>query len=78
MTKNNETATKLDDGNEVKIGDLREGTGGMRVRVRVNAIDADGKKAECTLVRSGTKKTLTIDTLTKAYKLVERNSGASS
>jgi ribosomal protein L21 len=50
---------------EIKVGDVLEGTGGMRVQVRVDAID--GNKVECTLVRSGKRKAMTLATLRKAY-----------
>ena len=55
---------------DVRPGDTREGIGGMRVRVRVLRIRE--KDADCVLVRSGTPKVLTMQTLRKSYRLVSR------
>lgn len=59
------------DENDVREGDVREGTGGLHVRVRVVAIDGD--KAQCALTRSsGRVKQISIATLRKSYKLLSR------
>ncbi len=69
-TQPNAPAT-ADDPKIVLAGDLREGTGGMHVRVRVRIID--GPDAVCTLVRSGKEKSVRVATLrSSAYRLVER------
>lgn len=59
---------------EVMVNDLREGRGTHHPRVRVLSIDADGD-AKCILLRSGNRKTIRVVTLSKAYKLIERNYG---
>ena len=55
---------------EVKVGDIREGTGTHKIRVRVDSITED--TADCTLLRSGKYKEITVRQLQKAYRLVER------
>jgi len=57
---------------EVMINDLREGRGTHHPRVRVLSLDGDGD-ARCILLRSGSHKTIRVVTLSKAYKLIERN-----
>jgi len=59
-----------DQENEVKEGDIREGTGGLHVRVQVLRIRE--KVADCTLTRSGTRKALSVATLRKSYRLLSR------
>jgi hypothetical protein len=66
-----------DDDNEVRVGDTREGTGGLHVRVRVDEIDGD--EAKCALIRSsGRSKWIRLATLRKAYKLVSRGEPSKS
>ena len=80
-SRNAEAATELSavaehdstsDLKSVEVGDIREGTGELKVRVRVNGID--GRGAWCTLTRSGTEKYISLVTLRSAYRLVERSS----
>ncbi|WP_437647823.1 hypothetical protein [Sorangium sp. So ce362] len=53
----------------IKPGDVLQGTGGLRVLVRVESVD--GTKAHCTLVRSGNPKTLSLATLRSKYERVD-------
>lgn len=53
----------------IKVGDVWEGVGGMRVRVRIMAEPVDGR-VKVVLVRSGNEKTLTTRTLLTAYRLM--------
>lgn len=63
-----------DDPGVVRVNDLRERLGTHHPRVRVMAIDEDGD-ADCILVRSGNRKTVRVVTLSKAYKLIQRDYG---
>ncbi len=56
--------------NEVREGDVRAGTGGLHVLVRVLRIRE--KVADCILIRSGARKALSVATLRKSYRLVSR------
>lgn len=62
-----------DNTGDVREGDLREGVGGMKVRVRVSTINLDSRKAYCVLVKSGKSKVLSLATLRNAYRLVQRS-----
>ena len=61
------------DEEEVKVGDVREGKGGLHVLMRVDAVS--GAVASCTLLRSGRTKVVTVRTLRLNYRLVQRRAG---
>lgn len=65
---------EADDSSAVRVNDLREGLGTHHPRVRVMAIDDDGD-ADCILIRSGNRKTVRVVTLSKAYRLIQRDYG---
>lgn len=53
-----------------QVGDVWEGTGTHRPRIRIEAHD---ETAQCLLVRSSKRKKIAIATIRSAYRLVERN-----
>lgn len=60
-----------DDNERPQVGDLWEGTGTHRPRIRIEAHDEHD--ATITLVRSGKRKRLALSTIRTSYRLIERN-----
>lgn len=54
-----------------QVGDVWEGTGTHKPRIRIEAHDEHDAKV--VLVRSGKRKRLALTTIHKSYRLIERN-----